>query len=746
MIIIIFIFFIKESIEALKTAPKHVRDAVKVAKTMMKSYQAMLEEYQTTLKGMYGDYSARAFDEYSKRYTEMETKSNEMFVKIMKEYENRSAQLMTIVEPYMTTAVGAYKWIENELTETARFVYRYHRVEERALALAELAVEEYERLSPVVQAKVEEMREMMVEEYQNRIVELKQMLAQYKAMALQYQRDVMDFYNNKASKLAYDAVANAGDMALRGVHSGMKFIDNIDLENLKIKMPDFGVYQQQFNAYFTEFNKYVSIQDGKINVNIPHEKINKMLNKMITKLDNKAQRTIRIAKEETKKMLKAITKELEKVQARADVLRKQITRSIMENTVEVRKDLEKSMVINNRIVKRVYANAKLWAQKSYRKMSLKYKTVKSQAESYLAKIQRVSNKYYTKMMATSQKIYLKSSKIFNDIYEAGIYRMHKRAYFHAKKYYTMARTQTNKMMKKYQPIVISAYKKYTKMIRAEAMQMRKDVMPYYRAAKQAYSAIRRGASVQKAMKPILRQVAFVSRDYQRRAIKSLSKAKSMFCKRDPKLCKYLNEASRIHKQLFNKYSARFTDFSVTTKAKLDRALRVLSRYTNRPMFGEYNVAAIMFSNYVLTFDKTYFQMTEQSKDCSYLLAHDFAENQFTVKKEGQSIVVETPEMTVSIKNNGNIRAIVGKEVIKTLPVESKTGNCVRKDNSIICNFVNNNFKLVVDLDNEVTTLSVSGWYFGRTRGNTTFSFKFLSFPFSFNFLSRKSFQIHLRFF
>jgi len=388
----------------------------------------------------------------------------------------------------------------------------------------------------------------------------------------------------------------------------------------------------------------------------------------------------------------------------------------MENTVEVRKDLQKSMVINNRIVKRVYANAKLWAQKSYRKMSLQYKTVKSQAESYMAKIQRISNKYYTKMMATSQKMYLKSSKIFNDIYSAGIYRMHKRAYFHAKKYYTMARTQTNKMMKTYKPIVVSMYKKYTKMVRSEAMQMRKDVMPYYRAAKQAYSAIRRGASVQKAMRPILRQVAFVSRDYQRRVIKSLSKAKSMFCKRDPKLCKYLNEASRIHKQLFNKYSARVTDFSATTKAKLDRALRLMSRYTNRPMFGEYNVAAIMFSNYVLTFDKTYFQMTEQSKDCSYLLAHDFAENQFTVKKEGQSIVVETPEMTVSIKNNGEIKATVGKEVIKTLPVESRSGNCVRKENTIVCNFVNNNFKLVVDLDNEVTTLSVSGWYFGRTRG------------------------------
>ena len=73
-------------------------------------------------------------------------------------------------------------------------------------------------------------------------------------------------------------------------------------------------------------------------------------------------------------------------------------------------------------------------------------------------------------------------------------------------------------------------------------------------------------------------------------------------------------------------------------------------------------------------------------------------------------------MQISIKSNGKVRAIVGKEVYKTLPVESKSGHCVRKSNTIACSFIDNNFKLVVDLDNGITTLSVSGWYFGRTRG------------------------------
>jgi hypothetical protein len=114
------------------------------------------------------------------------------------------------------------------------------------------------------------------------------------------------------------------------------------------------------------------------------------------------------------------------------------------------------------------------------------------------------------------------------------------------------------------------YKKYSKMVKSEFIQMKKDVLPYYRALKKAYNDIRMGVSVQKAMKPVLRQIVFVSREYQRQAIKSLSKAKSMFCKRDPKLCKHMNEASRIHKKLFNKYFERAMDMIATGKAQFDR--------------------------------------------------------------------------------------------------------------------------------------------------------------------------------
>ena len=129
------------------------------------------------------------------------------------------------------------------------------------------------------------------------------------------------------------------------------------------------------------------------------------------------------------------------------------------------------------------------------------------------------------------------------------------------------------------------------------------------------------------------------------------------------------------------------------------------------------VAASLFGNHVLTFDKKYYELVEnKTPGCGYLLAHDFGNNQFTLKKEGEAIVVDTPDMSIAINKNGKTKARIGKQVISTLPVESKSGNCIRKDALVKCYFMSKNFKVVVDLKNDITTLSMSGWYYGKTQG------------------------------
>lgn len=87
--------------------------------------------------------------------------------------------------------------------------------------------------------------------------------------------------------------------------------------------------------------------------------------------------------------------------------------------------------------------------------------------------------------------------------------------------------------------------------------------------------------------------------------------------------------------------------------------------------------------------------------------------------EGDSFIVDTSDMSVTIGKDGKTSTKIGNKVINSLPVESKSGQCVRKDTLVICHFIEKNFKLVVDLKNDVTTFSISGWYYGKTQGMST---------------------------
>jgi len=638
---------IKETIEALKKLPKQT---------------------EVFVKAKYAEYSAKAVAEFNQRYADL-----------IKEIEMRRDQVIELAKPYYVPALRVYKLVENEIVETAVFVYRYHRIAERSSQLKSFVTSEYERLVPIVKANMKQMAEDMKVKAQE--------------------------YKFKGQKLAYDALATAGDKTLRGIHSGMRYVDSIDMSK----------YQKQARVYFTELNRYIAFDEGKITITIPHGEVKPSISHHVKKVGKYAERTIKNAKQEGKKMLEKVQRELKKIQARTEELREQLTKAVLDNTVEIREDMARSYGINKKIAQRVYEKATIIGQKTYKKAMVQYKDLQSKAKVWISKAKQVSKKYYKQLVEVSNKVYLKSSEIFMDIYGAGIFKMHKRAYFHADKYYTLAKKEITGLVKEHKPTVMKMYKKYTAMVKAEGKKMQKSLMPYYLALEKAYKDVRMGVPAEKALKPIIRQITFVSREYQRQAIKQLSNAKSTFCRTDAKLCKHLKESSRVHQKIFNKYFERLVDMATAAKAQMDRNIRKMSKYTTRPFFNDYNVVASMFGDHVLTFDKKYFQMMESKTDCSYLLAHDFMDNQFTIKTEGDNIIVNTPEMDVTIKKNGIVKALVNGEVVKTLPVQSKSGHCIRKDSLIICH-VKSSFKIVVDLENDITTLSVSGWYYGKTQG------------------------------
>merc|ERR1712048_1518302 len=396
---------IKETIEALKKLPK---------------------ETELYVKAMYAEYSAKALAEF-----------NQQYAKLIKEFEMRREQFIELAKPYYVPAMKAYRWVENEVTETAIFVYRYHRVEERSIQLKNYVVSEIQRLTPIVKASMKKLAQ------ECRV---------------------------KGQQLAYDAITTAGDKTLRGIHSGMRYLDNVDMKQ----------YQNKLRATLTELNRYIAFDEGKITTTIPHGEVKPSISHHIKKVGKYAERTIKDVKQEAKKMLKKVKAELAKIRARAEKLREQMTKAVMENTVEIRQDMKKSMTINNKIAQRVYEKATIFGQKSYKQAMIKYKNLKSKAKVMIQKAKALSKKYYKKFVQLSQKAYLKSSEIFMDIYGAGIFKMHKRAYFHADRYYTMAKTQVNKMVKQHKPSVMKMYKKYTTMVKSEFKKMQREIMPYYR--------------------------------------------------------------------------------------------------------------------------------------------------------------------------------------------------------------------------------------------------------------------------
>merc|ERR1712013_771449 len=146
----------------------------------------------------------------------------------------------------------------------------------------------------------------------------------------------------------------------------------------------------------------------------------------------------------------------------------------------------------------------------------------------------------------------------------------------------------------------------------------------------------------------------------------------------------------------------------------------------RPTFNHYtNVVKTQaqVDRAILTFDGKLYDMVAFPKmkkgspsPCSYLLARDFQDKKFTISKLDNAIIVETPQMAVKIRNDGQTKTTIGNAMKFGLPVESGKSSCVRVDNLIMCHFKEQALKVTVDLKNFFTSISVSGWYKGKSQG------------------------------
>ncbi|XP_045482614.1 uncharacterized protein LOC123686485 [Harmonia axyridis] len=128
-------------------------------------------------------------------------------------------------------------------------------------------------------------------------------------------------------------------------------------------------------------------------------------------------------------------------------------------------------------------------------------------------------------------------------------------------------------------------------------------------------------------------------------------------------------------------------------------------------------AMIIGTNHFVTFDKKFFDFKE---DCSYLLASDMKDHNFTlVISYGQG--VDSHELLLLV-NKTVVRINIFTDVIKVgdsprsqLPIEIDD-TFIHRDSGMITVESSSGFLLECNIKFKVCTFEVSGWYFGKTAG------------------------------
>ncbi len=141
------------------------------------------------------------------------------------------------------------------------------------------------------------------------------------------------------------------------------------------------------------------------------------------------------------------------------------------------------------------------------------------------------------------------------------------------------------------------------------------------------------------------------------------------------------------------------------------------------------VAMIFGKQHVMTFDKTFYDVPKfAKKHCTYLLARDFQSGNFTVMSQEENLIVQTPDIEVMIKKSGEVVSTLKamksgyqyKKIVSGLPIESKTSTCVRRFNSIVCEF-KQGLKVDCNVKNFLCSIEMSPMLYGKTQGESQIS-------------------------
>merc|ERR1712142_268825 len=666
-----------------------------------------------------------------KMRVEMEQERVEILLKQLKVKVTEAIKMLT---PYVVDVQKAAYKVQAEVVDTAMFVYNYYNLGEKFDKLKKFLMEEIMKIIKETKESLPVLEKAVRQYIQDYRHQLQMSTEDIKG----YARDAQDFTYTTYKSVQQNS-AKTGDEILRSVHKGLVYLDTVDKEVLMSKLRDLVAFVK----------KHITIiqKEGQVIVKMLHPNFKPTIAKYTMIVKANAQNTMTQLENKGKELLRQIEAELPRLKAKITLLKKQIQDAVMKNTFDIRRDLNISYKVNKNIVLRLYSVVSRVVAEGYAAQVQRFNTLKTTLVTVASRGQLLTETYYKQFLALLQEAYGNAENVVLDIsssetpkamYEKIIRYITKAVSILKTKYEPMLTANLGQLETKVSAYLMEMKLKYAVLAEKfpveDLPKMFVDYLKSQDISKQRLDAtiavlkksiIETSAKMQKVlveMKSADKQTIMQLQGVWERLIEMMSSVdvRGTMCKVDPELCQLIDEGVEVHKVLLNKYLAYLS----VGKAQVDRVIRELNtKVTDTNSQQKYLATAMIMGQHVLTFDGKLYDMPAFQKPkkgaaspCSYLLARDFQDKKFTLSKLDNALIVETPQMVVKIRDDGQTKTTIGNKLKFGLPVEAGKSTCVRVDNLIMCHFEEQGMKVTVDLKNFFASISVSGWYKGKSQG------------------------------
>jgi hypothetical protein len=543
----------------------------------------------------------------------------------------------------------------------------------------------------------------------------------------------------------------------KGMNTLNKYVD-LDAEKgiLRINVPHGGLLKGTFKGTYNKLNRQVQT------LKIRTRRAVKVAQKEMVKQADRVQKAVESIRRKAmqSKLVKDAQQAVKTAQKTANNIQKQMSLKsnqvydlMMKETTGIRRDINQIIKADSELINHVIAQIKqlskvYWKKavtkfNSYKiKAMFQYKKAMKAAQVYVALAKKMSTAAYKQGEDLAMTAYKNPGAAFQkalSLAKQALRTAEKASitvYNNPHKTYNQAVAIIRRSIQLLQQKVMKTYKqtapmaklmarKYYKDMKSELTSLKKEAMktamPYYNAV----IRMKNGEAPAKVLRPFLNQAERMIRKTEWTVQNMAKKTKRSVCTSDRMLCRLIMNSFNVNKQVMDKYASKLFNALMFAKVQSDRSYRQtrvmlsnLGEKSSTLAAPTYQAVGMVFGkSHVVTFDQKYYDMIDyKAPDCSYVLAHDFTDGKFTILRQESKIVVKTPGMTVKIGADGKTKTVIDGKMTESLPVKSDSGVCMRYGDFIKCYFMQQKFKVTVDLKHFAAVIGLSGWHHGKSQG------------------------------